>query len=146
MTKTAARAPLCETLMSTTTIVFRFNVNGAPANVTSAVLRDPTSAFGVRRTDTGATVVAAGTALTYQSLGTYAHAFTDPAAGLVYNYWVEAVYNAVTYRFEKNLSGPPASTSRSYLTVTAADALAATVPAAGLAAGAAADASLRAMR
>src|SRR5687767_10513810 len=135
--------------MSTTTIVFRFNVNGSPADVTSAVLRDPTNAFGVRRVDTGATVVAAGTALTHQSTGTYTHAFADPAPGLVYNYWVEAVYNGVTYRFEKNLSGPPAATSisRSYLTVTAADALAALVPAAGLVAwnAAAADARTRAL-
>lgn len=91
--------------MSTTTITFTFKVGAVLTNVTSAVLSDPTGAFGVRRLDSGAVVVADGTALVWQSVGVYSYAFADPASGLTYNYWVEFVYAGNTYRIEQDISG-----------------------------------------
>lgn len=128
--------------MSTTTISFTFTVNNVPTDATSVVLRDAGAAFGVRRTDTSATVVAAGTAMTRLSAGVYAHAFTDPAANLIYHYWVEAVHGGATHRLEGNAAGGAAVGGHAYLTVAAGDSLAATLPA--LTAWSAADAPTKA--
>src|SRR5688572_14600986 len=128
--------------MSTTTIGFNFKVNGVLTDATSVVLRDPGAAFGVRRKDTLAAVVASGTAVPRTSLGTYSYAFTDPAGGLAYNYWVEAVFSGATYRFEKETSQPASAAAVSYLTVVDADLLAAMLPA--LTAWPAADAAAKA--
>ena len=65
--------------MSTTTLEFTFTVDGSPTDASAVVLRDPTSAYGVKRTDTDAVVVAAGTAMTHAGTGQYSYAFTDPA-------------------------------------------------------------------
>lgn len=91
--------------MSTTTIQFTFRVGAVLTNVTSAVFSDPTGAFGVRRTDTLAVVVADGTALANTGVGIYSYTFTDPAAGLTYDYWIEFVYAGNTYRIEQDISG-----------------------------------------
>ena len=128
--------------MSTTTINFTFTVAGVPTDATSVVLRDAGNTFGVRRTDTGAAVVAAGTAMTRLSAGEYAHPFTDPAANLTYHYWVEAVHGGATHRLEGSVAGGAAAGTRAYLTVAAADELAATLP--PLAAWSAADAPTKA--
>lgn len=115
--------------MSSTTLRFSFIVDGAPTDATAVVLRDPTLAYGVKRVDTGATVVAAGAAMNHTGTGKYEYAFTDPAAGLTYNYWVEATYAGATYRFERNLSTAPISASTpSYLSVDEANALADALP------------------
>jgi hypothetical protein len=97
--------------VSTTQITFTFRVNGTLTNVTSVVLADPTATYGVRRTDTSATVVAANTALTNQSTGVYTYSFTDPAGGLTYNYHLKWVYNGVTYYQERNQNGEGASSA-----------------------------------
>lgn len=99
--------------MSTTLIRFYHRV-GAPlvlTNVTSVVLSDPTDTFGVERDDTSAVVVANNTALTQVSTGVYEHAFTDPALGLEYTYWLEWVYNGSTYRQEFHKHGSEAESS-----------------------------------
>lgn len=115
--------------MSSTTIRFRLTVNGAATDATSVVLRDPTEAFGVRRTDTDAVVVAAGTAMEQVGTGVYEYAFEDPAAGLTYNYWVEYVYAGQTLRLERNLAGPvPLDEGSSYCTLEEADQIAAALP------------------
>lgn len=119
--------------MSQTTIAFKLRVDGVLVNATSVVLSDPTGVFGARRMDTLAAVVADGTAMTRDGTGLYSHVFTDPAAGLTYNYWVEFVYGGATYRVEKNQS-QPASADLSYLNVSAAGALAETLLSTSLAA------------
>ena len=91
--------------MTTTIIRFDMRVNGVLVDATSVVFDDPTSTFGVRRTDTGAIVVAAGIALTHTGTGTYQYSFIDPAPGLIYNYWIKFVYQGNTYRVEQNQSG-----------------------------------------
>ncbi len=91
--------------MSTTTIQWNLHVGGVLTDATSVVFRDPTNTFGVRRLDTLAVVVAAGVALVHTGLGTYSYTFVDPAGGLVYNYWIEWVYNLNTFRYEQDISG-----------------------------------------
>jgi hypothetical protein len=90
---------------TTTTITFVWKVNGVPTDVTSAVLADPTDAYGVERTDNNAVVVVADTPLVKTATGTYAYTFTDPAGGLTYHYYVKVVYGGVTYHVEKQQSG-----------------------------------------
>lgn len=114
--------------MSNTTINFTFTVGNVPTDATSVVLRDAGNAFGVRRLDTLATVVPAGTAMTRVSTGVYAYTFADPEPNLTYHYWVEAVYGGATHRLEGTAAGGAAVDPRSYLTVAAADELAATLP------------------
>ena len=51
-------------------------------------LSDPTGAYGVRRTDTSAVVVAAGTAVTDEGGGVYSYTFAEPAPDLTYEYFL----------------------------------------------------------
>lgn len=83
--------------MSQTTINFTAT-GGDPTQISSVVLSEPVAAaFGIQRTDTLATVVAAGTPFVQDSPGVYHYTFTDPDLSLVYNAWVKVVYRGVTY-------------------------------------------------
>lgn len=106
--------------MSTTTVSFTLTVNGSPANATSVVLADPTLTYGVRRTDTDATVVNSGTAMDHDGTGLYSYTFTDPAGGLTYEYWVTYVYGGETYRLQKFSVGSPTASTAGDLTTLAA--------------------------
>jgi hypothetical protein len=92
------------------TLYFRFKVDDVATDVTSVVLSDPAGAYGVKRNDTNAVVVADATALTKQSTGVYSYTFTDPAYGLTYTYYVEYVYDGETYYEPHTFTGPVAST------------------------------------
>jgi hypothetical protein len=83
------------------TLETTFRVDGTLTNPTSVVMSDPTNTYGVRRQDTQAVVVANNTAMTNVSTGVYRHTFTAPAAGLTYEWYVEVVYNGITYHSEK---------------------------------------------
>jgi len=93
-----------------------FKVNNVPTDVASAILSDPTDAFGVKRNDTDAVVVASGTAMTRVSAGTYEYSFED-VLGVAYTAYVEFVYDSATYSFEVDFaarsspSGGPSSYS-----------------------------------
>src|SRR4051812_25312199 len=108
--------------MSTTTLTFVLDLGAGSVDADAVVLSDPAATYGVRRADTNAVVVAAGTAMTHGATGTYTAAFTDPAAGLVYQYFVKATIGTETYWFERRYTKPVAA----YLDVEQADALAAT--------------------
>jgi hypothetical protein len=124
--------------MSTTTLTFTFDLGAGPADADAVVLAEPGGAYGVRRADTGAAVVAANTAMTHAGTGVYTHTFTDPAPGLVYEYVVKATLDGDTHWFSLRVAKPlPA-----YLDVAEADALAGTVS--GLTAWAGADAPAKA--
>lgn len=115
--------------MSSTTIQFALTVDGAAVDADALpVLSDPTAAFGVRRTDTMAIVLAAGTAFVRDGLGLYSKTFTDPAAGLTYNYWVKAIVGGQVITFERNQSGAGAATAGAYATLSEGDAIAAALP------------------
>jgi len=81
-------------------LIFRITIDDVLTDVTSAVLSDPTSTYGVKRNDTDAVVAADGTAMTNESVGLYSYTFTAPEPELTYTYWVEWVYNGSTYRQE----------------------------------------------
>ena len=71
--------------------------NGQLVDPTSVELEDTTDTYGLKRTDTGATVVAAGTALSQVDEGVYSHTFSDPASDLTYQYVYEIVHSGTTY-------------------------------------------------
>ena len=59
---------------TTPTLTIKWRVNGTLADVTSVVLASPadvTPAYGVRRTDTAAVIVASGAAMTHAATGVY---------------------------------------------------------------------------
>jgi len=95
--------------MSQVTIEEKFTINGELTDITSAVLSDPDSIFGVKRNDTDEVVVVDGKEMEKVATGVYRHIFTEPDIGLTYTYWVEWVYNGETYHDEHTISG--ASTS-----------------------------------
>lgn len=88
------------------TVRIKFTIDGSLANVTSVVLSDPTGAFGLKRNDTDAVVVADGTAMTNITTGIYEHTFDDPADNLEYTYWIEWIYDGATLRNEYTVNGP----------------------------------------
>lgn len=91
--------------MSTTTIRRRFKVGGVLANADAAVFSDPGGTYGVRRRDTGAVVVAAGTALTNPSTGLYQYTFTDPASRLQYEFYVKFTDGVEDHYIQGSIAG-----------------------------------------
>jgi hypothetical protein len=87
--------------MSTTTINLTSYVNGLLTDLDSAKLSDATATYGVKRTDTGATVVNDNTSFTHLAQGTYQYAFTDPAADLTYEIAFELTYGGETRRYTR---------------------------------------------
>jgi len=87
-------------------IAFNLTVGGSLHDATSVVLCDATSAFGVRRTDTLAIVVAASTAMNHDGTGVYSYTFADPANDLTYEYWIKWVYAGSTYYEQQYTTGP----------------------------------------
>ncbi len=98
--------------MSTTvTITEQFRVSGALVDVTSVKFKNLNATAGIIRNDTGEVVVASGVALTRTSLGTYTYTFTEPATlGLTYTYYIEWVYNGITYNYERQVTGHTGTT------------------------------------
>ncbi len=86
--------------MSTRTIQFSFKYGGSLTDPDSVVLSDEDGSYGIKRNDTGATVVSAGTAMTKTATGEYEYEFTEPASGLTYTAWVKSVYRGATYYTE----------------------------------------------
>lgn len=79
------------------TITITTQLAGVNANWTSVVLSDRTGTFGIKRNDTGATVVAAATALTNSAAGTYTYEFDEPDDGVEYTIWAKGIYGGNTY-------------------------------------------------
>ena len=86
--------------------------NGVLTDATSCVLADPTGAFGVKRTDTNAIVVAVNTALTRVAAGIYEYSMTEPTSGLTYHYFIKYVADGATRFVERTASGSSSSTSQ----------------------------------
>lgn len=92
------------------TIQQTFKVGGVLTNATSAKLSDPTSTFGIKRNDTGATVVADNTALSNPSTGIYQYVL-DALDGIAYTAYFEFVYDGDTIFVEFDI--PAASSTLS---------------------------------
>ena len=91
--------------MSITPIRFTLVVNGSLMDATSVIFSDQAGLLGVQRTDSGATIVSAGTALTRIGLGTYEYDLTDPAPGLLYNYFIQWVFQGSKFWVEQTIPG-----------------------------------------
>jgi len=85
--------------MTTRTVTQTWNVAGVLTDATTAKLSDPTAAYGVKRDDTDAVVVADGTDMTRISAGVYQYSFAEPEEGLAFTGYVEIVYGGETYYF-----------------------------------------------
>ncbi len=86
--------------MSTLTIRKTWTVNGTPTDPTSIILRDPTGAYGIKRDDTGAVIVAAGTAMSQTATGVFEYTVSGVDASTTYTASIEIVYAGETYHFE----------------------------------------------
>ena len=64
------------------------------------MLRDPTGTFGIRRDDTGAVLVAAGTPMIQVATGIFEYTVAGVDACTTYTAWIEIVSGGETYRFE----------------------------------------------
>jgi hypothetical protein len=89
------------------TITKEIYIDGVLTDPSSIVLSDPTEAYGVKRDDTDAVVVADGVAMTKVSTGIYRYTFSEPASYLTYTYWIEWVYGGETYHAENSIQGQP---------------------------------------
>lgn len=98
----------------TITVQFKAGTPGVLTDPTSIVLSDETDTYGVKRADTDAVIVVAGTAMTKASTGVYYHVFTEPELALLYDYVVEINFNGSIFRYVRTITGsqvePPAST------------------------------------
>lgn len=91
-------------------ITFTTRIGGVLADVTAVTLSDPTGVYGVRRVDTGAVAVAAGTAMTRVSAGTYEHSF-GADAGAAYQYYIAWTYAGETHHIERSAVAASAAAS-----------------------------------
>jgi hypothetical protein len=99
--------------MSQTTIEAKFYVAGVLSDVTSATLSDAAGAYGVRRSDTGAVVVADATAMTHAATGVYQYSFEDPSYDLIYEYAIEFLRNGIVTRVSEFVAGTPSPSAGS---------------------------------
>jgi len=79
---------------------FTFKVAGVLTDATSVVLSDPSGTYGIQRTDTSATVIAADTVMNRTATGTYTYDFSSVINALEYRFYVKCVYNGETHYFE----------------------------------------------
>ncbi len=85
--------------MSTRTLRLSHDIDGTATDYDSVpVLRDPTLAYGVERTDTHAVIVAANEPFEVDSTGRYHYDVTGITAGVEYRAYVEVVYLGETKR------------------------------------------------
>lgn len=82
--------------MSDTIINLSAYTNGLLTDLTSIAFQSEDGTYGLKRTDTGAVVLASGATFPRIAIGTYQKTFTDPAANLTYDYTIRIVTGGVT--------------------------------------------------
>jgi len=87
--------------MSDTTINLTAFTDGLLTDLTSIEFSDSGGSYGLRRTDNGDVVLAAGTSFPRTALGTYQKIFTDPAVDLTYEYTLKVVSGGETYYYNR---------------------------------------------
>jgi hypothetical protein len=88
-----------------TTLSHTFKIGGVLTDMDSVVIEDATGLIGLVRTDTGAEVVAPGTALTKASKGTYTYTFVDPTYNLDYTYTLKVTYGGKVFYSAETIDG-----------------------------------------
>ena len=79
-----------------TTLTFTTTLESALTNATSVTLSNSDATIGIKRNDTNAVVVSAGTALTNPSAGTYVYEFTAPTEVVFYTAYLKVVASGST--------------------------------------------------
>lgn len=95
--------------MGSLTLQFALRIGGALTNASGGVvLSSPDGSYGVKRLDTGATVVAADppVAMANVSPGIYRHTITTPSPGLMYSWYARVSHNGATHHFEQEATDP----------------------------------------
>jgi len=82
------------------TITYTTKFAGTLTNPTSVILTNSDSTIGIKRNDTGAVVVAAGSALTNTSTGTYVYTFTPPSEAVFYTSYIQIIASGRTLYHE----------------------------------------------
>ena len=80
---------------------------GTLTDITSIVFSDPTGAYGVRRTDTNAIVVAANVAFNHDGTGLYSYTVTEPTPGLTYEIYKKITRQSSVYYEQTYSVGTP---------------------------------------
>ena len=101
--------------MSTSTISVNSFNDGLLTDVTSIAFASEDGTFGIKRTDTGASVVSFGTAVAKISTGVYQYSFSDPGSGLEYEMALKIVYAGVTYYYYRLFEGSSANVTSIFL-------------------------------
>jgi len=78
------------------TISISHEIAGVLTDATSVELATADAAYGVKRNDTDAVVVASGVAMDHLDTGLYSHTFDDDDLDLTYTYSLKIVYGGVT--------------------------------------------------
>lgn len=109
--------------MSTTTINLQVTQNGLLVDLASIPdLESADDVYGVKRTDSGDSVVASGTPFTHPSTGVYTYSFTDPTSPSTpeqYEYVIEYVVDGTTYNAVRLVNS--ASTASNILSLPVSD-------------------------
>jgi hypothetical protein len=87
--------------VSTVNLIGRWYVGGVLTDCEGMTLSDPAAGYGVKRDDTGVVLVAAGTAMSRISAGTYRYILTTPQRCLRYTYWMRIVHAGAIYHVER---------------------------------------------
>jgi hypothetical protein len=125
------------------------SANAAAPPVLTDSLDDLTATYGVKRLDTGAVVVPAGTPMVQAGLGRYTFELGDVTPGARYRFAYRVVVGdgqTVLDTFDQTATDDATVGGDAYLTVAEADTLAATLPALARWAAASADAKAKALR
>lgn len=83
---------------------FKFKIGTTLTDPTSVVLSDPEGAYGIKRVDTNAKVVDAGTVMTRFDTGIYRYDFDIPVLGIDYVWYVAVSYGEAAYHFPRTFS------------------------------------------
>lgn len=109
--------------MASRIIRTRFKIAGVLTDVVGSVtLSNSGGTYGVKRNDTGATVVAAGTSMSRESTGTYTYTF-ESLDGVAYSAWVKIVHSGRTYYKEYDFAATTATTGPATPVTSSADAV-----------------------
>lgn len=97
--------------MGITTITAEFKNNGIIFDPDSVVLRDPTGTYGIKRTDTGEIVCAAGIPMLYVSPGNYAYGIGNLDPAVNYTAYIEYLYEGEAHYILRSIDSDTTSGS-----------------------------------
>lgn len=78
------------------TVTINTEIAGVAADIGTVVLEDPTAAYGIKRNDTDAVIVAAGTAMDHPATGRYTKEFSS-VFGVSYTAYVKLPYGGANH-------------------------------------------------